>query len=97
MCVCERRYAASSPILCVFAAAYFLLSWGFWRYAMLYFFERCYESGVPTSTGHTRPGQQSLHLLFPSPLQLFLLCCSYKIVVCALSICALTLYPVPFT
>lgn len=47
------RYAASSPILCVFAAIYFLLSWGFWRYAMLYFFERCYESGTCFISEHS--------------------------------------------
>lgn len=38
-------YAAVSPIILPVALLYFCLSWSFWRYAVLYFFERCYESG----------------------------------------------------
>jgi len=40
-----RRYAAASPIITVFATGYFLFVWAFWRFAVLYYFERCYESG----------------------------------------------------
>ena len=39
------RYAAASPIITVFASGYFLFAWAFWRFAVLYYFERCYESG----------------------------------------------------
>ena len=39
------RYAAASPIITVFATGYFLFVWAFWRFAVLYYFERCYESG----------------------------------------------------
>jgi len=38
-------YAAASPIILPCTLLYFTISWTFWRYAVLYFFERCYESG----------------------------------------------------
>jgi hypothetical protein len=38
-------YAAASPIILPVTLLYFIISWAFWRYAVLYFFERCYESG----------------------------------------------------
>ena len=38
-------YAATSPIILPFALIYFMASWIFWRYNILYVSERCFESG----------------------------------------------------
>lgn len=38
-------YAATSPIILPFALIYFIFSWIFWRYNILYVSERCFESG----------------------------------------------------
>ncbi|KAL0050236.1 hypothetical protein WJX82_006955 [Trebouxia sp. C0006] len=38
-------YAATSPIILPFALIYFMFSWIFWRYNILYVSERCFESG----------------------------------------------------
>lgn len=38
-------YAATSPIILPFALIYFINSWIFWRYNILYVSERCFESG----------------------------------------------------
>ena len=38
-------YCACSPVILPFAFLYFLASWVYWRYHILYISERCYESG----------------------------------------------------
>ncbi|BDA42606.1 probable CSC1-like protein ERD4 at C-terminar half [Coccomyxa sp. Obi] len=38
-------YSATSPIILPFALLYFITTWIFWRYNMLYVSERCFESG----------------------------------------------------
>jgi hypothetical protein len=38
-------YSAASPIILPVALVYFITSWVFWRYTVLYVWERCYESG----------------------------------------------------
>lgn len=43
--VIALAYASSSPLILVFALAYFFASWVMWRHHLLYIYERCYESG----------------------------------------------------
>ena len=43
--VITLAYAPSSPLILVFALAYFCASWVVWRHHLLYVYERCYESG----------------------------------------------------
>lgn len=43
--VIALAYASSSPLIMVFALAYFFASWIMWRHHLLYIYERCYESG----------------------------------------------------
>ena len=43
--VIALAYASSSPLIMVFALAYFCFSWVVWRHHLLYVYERCYESG----------------------------------------------------
>ncbi|KAK9864060.1 hypothetical protein WJX84_009179 [Apatococcus fuscideae] len=43
--VIALAYASSSPLILVFALAYFFASWIMWRHHLLYIYERCYESG----------------------------------------------------
>ncbi|KAK9817083.1 hypothetical protein WJX72_009273 [[Myrmecia] bisecta] len=43
--VMALAYAATSPLILPFTLIYFIMSWIFWRYNMLYVSERCFESG----------------------------------------------------
>lgn len=43
--VISLAYASSSPLILIFALAYFCASWVVWRHHLLYVYERCYESG----------------------------------------------------
>ncbi|KAK9819243.1 hypothetical protein WJX81_003710 [Elliptochloris bilobata] len=45
MYIVALAYAASSPMILPFTLAYFIVSWVFWRYNVLYVSERCFESG----------------------------------------------------
>lgn len=38
-------YCAASPMILPVALVFFVTSWVFWRYSVLYLYERCYESG----------------------------------------------------
>jgi Calcium-dependent channel, 7TM region, putative phosphate len=43
--IVSLSYCAASPIILPVALIYFITSWIFWRYSVLYVWERCYESG----------------------------------------------------
>ncbi len=43
--------AATSPIILPFALWWFIIGWVFWRYSILYVFERSTESGGMVSIG----------------------------------------------
>ncbi|CAL5219786.1 g1691 [Coccomyxa viridis] len=43
--IMAMAYAATSPLILPFALTYFIVTWIFWRYNILYVSERCFESG----------------------------------------------------